>query len=279
MSRSVPSTPKTSTSSRRDPSTPKTSTTSRDSNPRNSPSYTRTVTKTHTRKVEESPSVKITTRTVTRTTTVVVPKTPSQPPNQPDAPSFSTPESADDSDNPNDDATIQFATDSESEGEPLPPSPSPPARTGSSGYLTPTINSRPPSSSRPGPAASAAIPPGTANVSGDDEIHAYYEKLYPGRVPHPDTYKDSNNWSEYHVVSKGRSVGIFPSWNITTALVTGVRRAGYCRFDLHYQAWLAYRQAWGSKELEILNAYQNTAPLDSQIANSGLDSSFQNLTL
>ncbi|KAL0057715.1 hypothetical protein AAF712_015630 [Marasmius tenuissimus] len=248
------------------------------------PSYTRTISKTHTHKVEQKGSTKVTTRTMTRTKILVLVEEPQSTPH----PSDSNPvHPADDSDDPNDDAQISFATDSESE---MSSSPTPDqsclsdndyltARSQSSHPRRFTPSTSAPSTSTPSLTGSHPAP-GTANTSNDKEVIAFYNARYPGRVPHPEFYNGSNtNCSQYYVVTGGKSVGMFTDWSIASDLVSGVRHAKYQSYPEYYQAWLAYQEQWATKKLRVLGTYQDTAPLSTQIADSGLESSIGNLTL
>ncbi|KAL0063016.1 hypothetical protein AAF712_010147 [Marasmius tenuissimus] len=251
-----------------------------------SPLYSRKVTKSSTRTVEQRSPTKTVTRTTTHTKTVVVTTSPSgSVPRPPPSPQFS------DSDNPNDDAVIEFATDSEEEEE-IPP----PTYTPMASGTHPTNHSqpvRPPrSQSVPLPRPQTARPPrsshsppattsGTADTSNDEQIAAYYESRYPGLVPYPGKPENASlrGTSLYYVVTAGRSVGIFTDWNYASSLVSGVSNASHQRHTRSFRAWLAYRHAWASKSIRILDNHQDTAPLHTQILDNGLDRQLGNLSL
>ncbi|KAL0058927.1 hypothetical protein AAF712_014370 [Marasmius tenuissimus] len=251
-----------------------------------SPSYTQTISKTYTRKVEQKGPSKVTTRTTTCTKTLVLIEDQPQSTHRP--PPSSSLDPADDSDDPNDDAQISFATDTEAE---FSPSPTPDHLRSSAYYTARSQSPCPCPRPRPHPQrtrtpsvaphrADSQPLPGTANTANDDDIIAYYEVRYPGRVPHPDFYNGCNtNCSDYYVVTAGKSVGIFTQWTVASDLVSGVRHAKHESYTEYYRAWLAYREQWASKNIRVLGTYQDSAPLSTQIADSGLESSLGNLTL
>ncbi|KAL0063574.1 hypothetical protein AAF712_009491 [Marasmius tenuissimus] len=178
-----------------------------------SPSWARTITKTYTRKVEERSPGKVTIRTTSRTSKEAVTKTPvptARPPREP------TPhEDFDDSDDPNEDATISFATDSEDESHPTSP---PPSWMNLTAYTT--ASSQPPTrpSSTVIPAVPAAhvgdpVAAGAGNPGNEGAVSAYYEARYPGLVPHLDKIDvHPTKFKLYYVVTGGTSVGIFTDW-------------------------------------------------------------------
>ncbi|KAK1218522.1 hypothetical protein PQX77_011588 [Marasmius sp. AFHP31] len=159
------------------------------------PVKSRTRTRSRTQTVTKQSPGKFMTRTTTtiRTTTVVVgnPSSSSQPtPSQ----ISSTP---DDSDDPNEDATISLATDSDDDHTPTIVSTTPPVSTALSSRLS---HSLPPASSLP----TFSPAPSRLERDTEDRLAAYYERRYPGKVPHPDTLVPSaSSPASYYVVTAG----------------------------------------------------------------------------
>ncbi|KAL0058495.1 hypothetical protein AAF712_014812 [Marasmius tenuissimus] len=123
--------------------------------------------------------------------------------------------------------------------------------------------------------------PGAADESSDHHIVAYYEERYPGRVPQPKdlTNEPDPKFPMYYIVTAGRSVGIFTDWNLVSDLVMGVSKARFYKRKEYVQAWAAYRYSWASKRVRVLQTHQDSAPLHTQLADSGLDFSLGNAPL
>ncbi|KAL0566396.1 hypothetical protein V5O48_015620 [Marasmius crinis-equi] len=238
--------------------------TSRRSNP-TTPPKTRIVTKTITRTVEERTPDKSITCTKSRSSRLEIVTTPSEAHHTP--PSVLN-NASDDSDDPNDDATITFATDSEDESHP----PSIFLSTQTHVSLSPSISSVS-SLSR-----SSDCPP---NIPDSDRpLVAHYEARYPGKVPHPNTLKAKRTeFSPYYVVFAGLSVGIFGDWEAASDLVTGVSHAKHRSYPRFHQAWFAYFKAYQARRIRVLGQHQDTAPVEYQIADSGLEPGFANISL
>ncbi|KAK1235911.1 hypothetical protein PQX77_000844 [Marasmius sp. AFHP31] len=227
------------------------------------PTYSRTVTQTSTQKVEKSGRYKSTTLTTNRTTTVLVRERCSSTGHQSGT---GAPQPSDSSDNPDDDATIEFATDSD---EDLPPSSPTPHSNGS--QSSPCLSSQ----SMP-----ERTGPGPADTSSDRLLTAYYEERYPGRVPQPkDLREPETKFPVYYVVSSGKSVGIFTDWNLVSDLVLGVSKARFRKYKQYVHAWAAYRYAWASMRVRVLQTHQDSAPLHTQVTDSGMDFSLGNIIL
>ncbi|KAL0571330.1 hypothetical protein V5O48_010628 [Marasmius crinis-equi] len=115
---------------------------------------------------------------------------------------------------------------------------------------------------------------------GDESIIAFYAARYPGRVPHPNQLHGSaTKYQTYYVVSRGTSVGIFTDWNIAGKFVLGVKGNKYQGYNHFYRAWCAYWEEWCRKDIRVLSHYQDTAPVETQVQDSGLDLAMDNLTL
>ncbi|KAK1225662.1 hypothetical protein PQX77_011386 [Marasmius sp. AFHP31] len=234
--------------------------------------FSRTVTKTSIRRVEKSGASKVTTCTTSRTTTVVVREGSVPSDNQ--TSSTSAPQPPDDSDNPDDDATIEFATDSDSD---FLPSSHISSRVHLGGSVPASSQSSPHLSSRSIPSKSE---PQTSDTNSDCLVAAYYEERYPGRVPQPRDLKEPEPRSPiYYVVTSGRSVGIFTDWNLVSNLVMGVSKASFHKHKQFVKAWVAYRYSWASMRVHVLQAHQDCAPLHTQLTDSGLEFSLGNITL
>ncbi|KAK1230271.1 hypothetical protein PQX77_006646 [Marasmius sp. AFHP31] len=117
--------------------------------------------------------------------------------------------------------------------------------------------------------------------TNDDQVAAFYEARYPGRVPSPGEPDNASlrGFPIYYVVTAGRSVGIFTDWNYASSLVNGVRHASHRSYTQSFRAWTTYRCAWESKKIRVLETYQDAAPLYTQIVDNGLDQDFGNLSL
>ncbi|KAL0566352.1 hypothetical protein V5O48_015660 [Marasmius crinis-equi] len=238
---------------------------SRPSNPV-TPSKSRVVTKTSTRTVEERTPDKTIIRTKTHSSRLEIVKTPTVH-TLPTIPGGVDGTSSNDSD-PNEDATITFATDSEDETSP----PSVFLSTRTHASLSPSISSVS-SLSMSSVACPSKIP------DSDRHLSAYYEARYPGKIPHPSTLTtDRTNFSPYYVVFAGLSVGIYDDWDEVSDLVTGVSHAKHRSYPRYYHAWLAYFKAYHARRLRVLGRHQDTAPVEHQIVDSGLESGFANIS-
>ncbi|KAL0566104.1 hypothetical protein V5O48_015910, partial [Marasmius crinis-equi] len=114
----------------------------------------------------------------------------------------------------------------------------------------------------------------------DREIRAWYEARYPGKVPHPFTLRGfAISHATYYVVTAGTSVGIFTDWNHAGEFVTGIKGNKHESHTRFYRAWLAYHYQWKRKKVRVLGKFQDTAPLDTQIQDSGLNLAMDNLTV
>ncbi|KAK1225154.1 hypothetical protein PQX77_011910 [Marasmius sp. AFHP31] len=233
------------------------------------PVKSQTRTRSHTQTITKQSPGKFLTRTTTtiHTTTVVI----GNPPSSSQSRTSKTSSTHDDSDDPNEDATITFATDSDNDHTPTVVSATPP--------ISPALSSRPsrslpPASSLPpsSPAPSISAPSSRLERDTEDHITAYYEHRYPGKVPHPDTLIPSaSRPTYYYVVTAGVQVGIFTDWNHTSSLVTGISGAAHQRQRRFHRAWLVYNQEYRARRVRILSEHQDTAPLHAQIQDNGLE--------
>ncbi|KAK1229014.1 hypothetical protein PQX77_007941 [Marasmius sp. AFHP31] len=142
----------------------------------------------------------VTSTTTTRTKTVVVTESPSQ--SVPKAPRYPSPpddsNTYSDNNDPNNDAIIQFATDSEEESSP----PTSTSRATSVYVTTRSEIPRQPSSSPDMVHRPAAEPERPTN---DDQVAAFYEARYPGQVPFPGKLDNAclRGFPIYYVVTAG----------------------------------------------------------------------------
>ncbi|KAJ8083442.1 hypothetical protein PM082_009316 [Marasmius tenuissimus] len=231
--------------------------------------------RTHTRTVTEQSPGKVITRTTTRTTVVTESPSRSSRASSSYKPTSSRQSTRhDDSDNPNEDATILFTTD-------LEPETASSSATVSNTYGTPRSTTRSQPSPPPSQASSPTSSPPTAE-SGDTEesLARFYEVRYPGKVPDPQTLRaPATTTRMFYVVTAGVEVRIFTDWNKASSLVTGISGAWHESQRRFYQAWLVYYKCYMSRSIETLDEYQNTAPLDMQLADHGLDDLVNSLSI
>ncbi|KAK1216062.1 hypothetical protein PQX77_021312 [Marasmius sp. AFHP31] len=191
-----------------------------------------------------SPKTKTTTRfkTHTQTTTEHTPnkETPSRTtrPTAPQSPAASQ----EDSDDPDNDATIIFASDTEVGSAPSSPTTS---------QVSVTVAAPPPRSSRS--TLSRSVPSTSPETSGQSDLHAYYQSRYPGKVPAPNEIKyPKKREAKYYVVTVGLEVGIFADWLVASGFVFGVSGARHKSFRDYSDAWAMYEQAYTSKTIRML---------------------------
>ncbi|KAJ8091796.1 hypothetical protein PM082_021031 [Marasmius tenuissimus] len=197
--------------------------------------------KTHTRTTTEHTPNKVTTRTTTRTTTVTITETPSRKTRSiTPQPSVASEE---DSDDPDNDAVIVFASDTEVESPPSSPTHS---RASSVSTAAPPQRSSQSSHSTPVP----SVPPETR---GEDDLVAHYETRYPGKVPAPGGIKEpSARANTYYVVTVGLKVGIFTDWLVASGFVLGVRKARHKSYRDYEEAWDMYNQEYTAKRIRVV---------------------------
>ncbi|KAL0576683.1 hypothetical protein V5O48_005310 [Marasmius crinis-equi] len=176
------------------------------SSPR-TPTRKRTVTKSRSEVVEERTPDRVVYRSVTHTRTEVVIETPKR--NHGRGRRSSVP-------------TLVSSSDSEDTAT-CPPSPSSPPEsqhdftTRSESLASSRLSSSIPSTSSLSPSVETATPSHPdepiPRAETDDAIEAYYQSRYPGKVPHPNSYRSLPvNLGSYHVIAAGTSVGIFTDW-------------------------------------------------------------------
>ncbi|KAL0567343.1 hypothetical protein V5O48_014655 [Marasmius crinis-equi] len=233
------------------------------------PTKSRTVTKSRSEVVEERTPDKgtpVVSRSVTYTRTEVVTETPRRnhcahrrgrrSPGQ-------TTNLSSDSDDSDDTASPLSNLD---ESDPFSPARSESSTTsGLSSSISSTSSLNP--SATPASRPEEPIP----RAESDETIQAYYQTRYPGKVPHPNSFRSLPvNQGDYYVVSGGKSVGIFTNWNYAAEFVLGVRKNKYKHYTTSWQAWLGYRSEWETKQIRVLGQYQDTAPLETQIEDMAL---------
>ncbi|KAL0567209.1 hypothetical protein V5O48_014783 [Marasmius crinis-equi] len=226
------------------------------------PTKTRTVTRTRSKIVEERTPDKVVSRSVTYTRTEVVTETPRR-----NALSRGCRSPV---------PTIDLSSDSEDTATP----PGSPLGSLHKSDSFSTARSKSPTSSRFSSSISStsSLNPSITTseepiprAESDETIEAYYHARYPGKVPHPNSYRSlSVNLGEYYVISGGKSVGIFTDWNNAAEFVLGVRNNKYQRHTESWKAWLAYRHEWETKRVRVLGECQDTAPLETQIQDLSL---------
>ncbi|KAK1227507.1 hypothetical protein PQX77_009483 [Marasmius sp. AFHP31] len=237
-----------------------------------------TTTETLTRTTTVRSPRKVTTRTITTssTRTITTPTPTSTPSRQEQSRSPDPSEEFDELDDPNEDASITFASAMSSPPTP-PPSPSQHTLPRSNRLSPSTVRTELPSS---GARAAAASHSASAGRDNNNNISEFYERRYPGRVPHPEAIIPVVPSPPcYYSVTAGLQVGVFGDWNLASSLVTGVSGARFKGHRRFHQAWLAYYQEYMRKEIKILDEYQNTAPLRTQLVDLGLDHLFHDLSL
>ncbi|KAL0575881.1 hypothetical protein V5O48_006103 [Marasmius crinis-equi] len=224
------------------------------------PTRKRTVTKSRSEVIEEKTPDRVVYRSVTYSRTEVVTETPKR--NHGRGRRSSVP-------------TLVSLSDSE-DSTTCPPSPSSPPEsqhdftTRSESPTSSRLSSSIPSTSSLSPSVENTTPSHPdepiPRAETDDAIEAYYQSRYPGKVPHPDSYRSLPvNIGSYHVISAGTSVGIFTDWTHASHFVLGVSKNRHKEYRFSWQAWLAYRHAWESKHVRVLGQYQDTAPLETQL--------------
>ncbi|KAJ8077373.1 hypothetical protein PM082_001803 [Marasmius tenuissimus] len=159
------------------------------------------------------------TRTATTVTTGI--ENSSHPGPCRDTPNTSPPSTAqDDSDNPNDDATISFARDSDVDHTPTVVTAASHTTSRSNppllSQLSPSLASESSvSSSSPVPLTQASRLQARSRSGNNQSPSTYYEFRYgPGKIPHPNTMKaePKSRPEDYYVVTRGIQVGIFTDW-------------------------------------------------------------------
>ncbi|KAK1217084.1 hypothetical protein PQX77_020268 [Marasmius sp. AFHP31] len=131
-------------------------------------------------------------------------------------------------------------------------------------------------------AQGATCPPCAPAAQNDDDgqIVAFYERRYPGSIPHPRTIVAvAPSPPRYYVVTAGRQVGVFVHWPTVSTLVTGISGAKFKGYRRFHQAWLAYYREYAGKAIQILDDYQDTAPLHTQLVDIGLEHLVHDLSL
>ncbi|KAL0567613.1 hypothetical protein V5O48_014378 [Marasmius crinis-equi] len=172
-----------------------------------------------------------------------------------------------DSDNPDDDFTIRFASDSsEDEQHTITPPPSPTLvvrSTSSRMQPLPTSScastiSR--SISTVSSITNSSSPAGRQNsgnttaYQSDPEIIAYYRAQYDNQVAPLESFHPTPKAKTYYAVVVGGCVGVYSSWDAEVAPYTqgysGAIFDGHRRF---HQAWLQYYKAYEGRLVRIIH--------------------------